>query len=295
MPRERIDIDGIARESLTVVRQLWEFNGTPGYFTSYHRTTESWDAFVHGIAARDIRMDGQPEAFNLTQSWNLHQRGARAFCRNSMFDCLIETKTGRAIPLSPFAPPVLPGVPNQSDMDKSTQDSLKNPTNPTSHMKEDHTMANTSGNVPPMTTTDALKESFIQGGKLAAARTTNRAISVLLLDESGLSAKYPILQTEKGRAAFEMFLPTMIHAAATNLPLPKAEFVAKCAQVSMTAGMADGIGLVMEDLMGLLLPLWGKLVTLLESSPLVLKEGVDQPIPAGAAAGAKVKATAGVG
>lgn len=116
------------------------------------------------------------------------------------------------------------------------------------------------------TTQDAVKEAGLLALKLEGARQTNKALTALLLDETGLSLKYPILATEKGRAAFQTLLPVMVHAAATNLPLPKADFVAAAAEASMTAGMQAGLAEVMGEAMELLLPLWGKIIAIFEKT-----------------------------
>lgn len=129
-------------------------------------------------------------------------------------------------------------------------------------------------------TKDAVKSSFAAAGKLAAARQINKTLANLVLDKTGLSEKYPVLATEKGRAAFETLMPIIVHLAASNLDLPKAEFIAKASEVSMTAAMADGMGVVASDLMTLVAPLWDEIVEVFtaKAMPLGLPQS-DGPIP----------------
>ena len=115
---------------------------------------------------------------------------------------------------------------------------------------------------------ESTQNAFLSAGgealKNAAARQTNKALTHLVLDETGLSTKYPQLSDERVRAAASLAISMFIHTAATNLPLPKAEFVAGGAKRCMQAGMQDGLDEVMDDVVAMLLPMWPKVVALLE-------------------------------
>lgn len=130
-------------------------------------------------------------------------------------------------------------------------------------------------------TKDAVKNAGKNALKRSTVRATNKALANLVLDKTGLSTKYPILLTKKGRTAFEVMVPIILHAIASNADVPKAEFVADALEESMTVAMTDGIGALTDELVEALLPFWGDVVAILskKKGPLGLPEG-DGPLKA---------------